>query len=68
MPTPSVLFAGFIFGLIGLVVLGYGKKYEQLPTILIGVVYCISPYLIHNLWLLYGLGVALAVGLYLNRH
>ena len=58
---PYNILAGIIFGTIGLGAFSYGKKLELWQPIMIGLCLMIYPYLISNLWLLWGIGVGLLV-------
>jgi hypothetical protein len=58
------LLAGFIFGTIGMGAFAYGKKLDLWQPRLIGVALMIYPYLVSNLWVLWGIGVGLLVTLW----
>jgi hypothetical protein len=61
---PSVLFSGFILGVIGWGVFSYGRKLQLWQPKVIGLVMMIYPYFFSNLWLLWGIGVGLLVTLW----
>jgi hypothetical protein len=44
---------------IGLVLLMYGRRQSRIPQLAIGLVLCIFPYFVSNLWLMGGITVAL---------
>jgi len=67
MPTPAVLFAGLLFGFVGLGVFLYGKKQAKLVPLLAGLVLMILPYVIDDARLLYAGGLALCGALYWFR-
>lgn len=62
------ILAGFIFGTIGMGAFGYGKKLDLWQPRLIGVALMIYPYLVSNLWALWGIGVGLLVLLWFYHH
>ncbi|MES2660187.1 MAG: hypothetical protein V4689_16305 [Verrucomicrobiota bacterium] len=61
------LLAGFIFGTIGMGSFSYGKKLDLWQPRVIGVALMVYPYLVGNLWLLWGIGVALLVTLWFHH-
>jgi len=65
--SPANLFAGLLFGAIGLAVFSYGKKMTVVKPMIIGVALMAYPYFVSQTWALYGIGVALCVALYLFR-
>ncbi|MES2935037.1 MAG: hypothetical protein V4805_16285 [Pseudomonadota bacterium] len=67
LPSPAAIFALILFGTIGLAAFVYGKKTAQFKTIFIGIGLMVYPYFVSQAWLLYGIGVALCVGLYFFR-
>jgi hypothetical protein len=67
MPSPAVLFAGLIFGVIGLAAFTYGRKATRWQTMLIGFLLMVFPYFIDSTWLLYGVGAALTGALFVFR-
>jgi len=68
MPSPAVLFAGLIFGLIGIAAFNYGRKNALWRPMSIGLVLIAFPYFISQTWLLYMIGLALCGALYIWRH
>ncbi len=58
---PLQLLAGFIFGTLGWGVWRYGRTLDRWKPKLIGVALMTYPYLVPNLILLWGIGVALLV-------
>jgi hypothetical protein len=67
LPTPAALFAGILFGAVGLGVFIYGKKQMRLVTMLIGLLLMFLPYMIGNTVGLYLAGGALCAALYWFR-
>jgi hypothetical protein len=67
LPSPAVLFAGLLFGIIGLAAFTYGKKSTKWKPMIIGVVLMVFPYAVDEVWLLYAIGVALCAALYVFR-
>ena len=45
----------------------YGKKSQRLFPLLAGILMCAYPYFINNVWILWGVTVALIVALYILR-
>ena len=67
LPSPAVLLAGLIFGVIGAAAFMYGKKQARFSPMAIGIALMGYPYFIERTWLLYTVGVALCAGLYVFR-
>lgn len=67
MPGFDYLFAGLLFGSVGLAAFVYGKKNASWRPMVVGVVLMVYPYFIEQAWLLYGLGVALCAALFFWR-
>jgi hypothetical protein len=67
LPSASNLFAGILFGAIGLAAFLYGKKALSWKPMVIGVVLMVYPYFIDTTWLLYLIGVALSASLFIFR-
>lgn len=57
--TPSAIFAGFIFGVLGMYFLKRGKNEAELPLFAVGLILVIYPYFVENVFLLWGIGVGL---------
>lgn len=65
--SPSTLFAGVIFGSVGLGYLMYGKRQAKLIPLLCGLVLSALPYFISNMVLLIAVGlVVMAVPLFIR--
>jgi len=68
LPSPAYLFGALLFGIIGLAAYRYGKKASlEIPKWL-GVALMLYPYAISETWLLYAVGAALCIGVYVYRH
>lgn len=65
MLTPENLLASMIFGAFGLGAFIYGKKNALLKPMLLGLALMVYPYFVENTLMLYGVGIALTVGLFL---
>jgi hypothetical protein len=68
MPSPAYLFGAIVFGIIGYAAYRYGKKTSAPYVKWIGVALMLYPYAISNTWLLYIVGIALSVSLYVFRN
>jgi hypothetical protein len=67
LPSPAYIFGAIVFGLIGLVAFRRGRKSGRRLTLWLGVALMLYPYAVSPTWLLYALGIALCVGLWLDR-
>jgi len=67
MPSPAVLFAWLIFGVVGFAAFTYGRKRGLWRLIGIGVALMAFPYFVSQAWLLYAIGLALCGALYIWR-
>jgi hypothetical protein len=67
MPDPLTMFGLLFFGLIGFAAFLYGKKSSRWKTMAIGVVLMVYPYFVPQTWLLYSIGSALCIGLFVFR-
>jgi hypothetical protein len=65
--SPANLFAGLIFGSVGLVAFMYGKKRALWRPMIIGVALMAYPYFISGTFFLYLIGIALTAALYFWR-
>ena len=61
------LFVPMFFGTVGLAAFVYGKKSFNWKPMVIGVALMVYPYFIGNALLLYSIGIALCVSLYVFR-
>ena len=67
LPSPAYLFGAILFGIIGFAAYRYGKKTAMIHPRWIGIVLMLYPYAISRTWLLYAVGGALCVALYILR-
>jgi hypothetical protein len=67
MPTPANLFGAIAFGIVGMGAFMYGKKIAGMRAMGIGVALMVYPYFIDPTWLLYTIGLALTVALFVFR-
>jgi hypothetical protein len=67
LPSPAYIIGAVIFGIIGFVAYRYGRKMSLPVPLWIGVALMLYPYAISQTWLLYAVGVALCVALYVWR-
>ncbi len=67
LPRPAYLIGAIVFGLVGMAAFRIGRKEKKSRTLWLGVALMVYPYAISRTWLLYGVGLALCAGLYLNR-
>ena len=66
LPSPAYIFGAIVFGLIGWVAFRHGRKVGRAPTRWLGVALMLYPYAVSRTWLLYGVGLALCLGIYLD--
>jgi hypothetical protein len=67
LPSPAYIFGAVVFGLAGIAAYRYGKKAARARTKWLGVALMLYPYAISATWLLYVVGAALCVAVYLDR-
>ncbi|MDL2338413.1 MAG: hypothetical protein QFE16_11275 [Pseudomonadota bacterium] len=67
LPTAAYILGSIVFGLIGWAAFRQGRKSGRRRTVWLGVGLMIYPYAISRTWLLYAVGIALCVGLVLDR-
>src|ERR1017187_8583510 len=60
----AILFAGLIFGSIGIGAWIYGKRQSSAAHMILGALLIAYPYFTGNLFLLYGIGIALTCALF----
>jgi hypothetical protein len=65
--SPAALFGSFLFGAIGLAGFIYGKRLVLWKPMAIGVALMAYPYFVAETWLLYAIGGALCLGLFIFR-
>ncbi len=67
LPSPAYIFGVIMFGLIGLAASRSGRKSGHRTTLWLGVALMLYPYAISSTWILYAVGVALCLGIILDR-
>ena len=67
LPPPGALLAMMLFSVIGLGAFMYGKKAASWRALVIGVALMVYPYFVDALWLLWAIGAALTVALFIWR-
>ena len=68
LPSPSIILAAILFGMIGTVAFFYGKKQKKPRALGLGVALCVYPYFIlDNEWLMWLVGAALTAAVFLWR-
>ena len=67
LPTPSYLAGAILFGIIGYVAFRRGRKSSRPELTWAGLALMLYPYAISQTWLLWLIGLALCVWLYLKR-
>jgi hypothetical protein len=65
--SPAALFGSLLFGTIGLGVFMYGKKMVLWKPMVVGVILMAYPYFVPQTWLIYTIGCALCLVLYVVR-
>lgn len=64
----SALIAGFVFGVFGVYFIKDGKRQALVSLVLVGLALLVYPYFIENIYLIWGIGVALlAYGFWLRQ-
>ena len=66
LPSPAYIFGIVLFGIIGYAAYRYGKKASLPTTKWIGIALMLYPYAISATWLLYAVGTALCIGLFIS--
>jgi hypothetical protein len=67
MPSPAVVFAWLIFGVVGIAACTYGWKKGLWQQMGIGLALMAFPYFVSQTWLLYAIGLALCGALFIWR-
>lgn len=67
MPSGSALIGSLLFGAIGYAAFSYGKKSASTRPIVFGVALMVFPYFVTRTWLMYMVGSALCLALYMLR-
>jgi hypothetical protein len=67
LPTPAYIFGVIIFGVIGLVAWRWGRRSGRRPTKWLGVALMLYPYVVARTWMLYSVGVALCIAIFVDQ-
>ncbi len=67
LPTPAYLVGALLFSVIGYVAFRYGRRRDHRRTMWLGVALMFYPYVVPWTWLLYALGIALCVGIWVDH-
>ena len=62
----NALLASLVPSSIGLVMFMYGKRQGRAPHMVVGIVMMIYPYLVPNIFLMFGIAAVLSLGLWLG--
>jgi hypothetical protein len=63
----TTIMLGLLFGSIGVAFFIYGKKQQRLVPFVAGVGLCVFPYVVHNPWIVLGVGLLLTASPWLFR-
>ena len=66
-PTPAYIVGVVLFGLLGMMAYYVGKRRQRRATKWLGVALMLYPYVVSPTWLLYTVGAALCLGVWLDR-
>jgi surface polysaccharide O-acyltransferase-like enzyme len=66
-PSAANLFASVLFGIIGYAAFRYGRKTKSKNPVYIGLLLMLYPFVVSQTWVMYVVGVALCVALYVFR-
>ncbi len=67
LPSPAILLASIVFGLIGFVAFNYGRKNILFGPMVTGVALMVFPYFVDQAWASYLVGLVLCGVLYVWR-
>ena len=67
MNSPALLMWGMLFGAIGFGFFLYGKQQQSVVPLCVGIVLCVFPYFIADVYVLVGVGVILVAIPYFVR-
>lgn len=65
-PSPAYILGAVVFGCLGIAAYYYGKRRARPRTRWLGVALMLYPYVVGQTWLLYVVGVALCIGIWLD--
>jgi hypothetical protein len=67
LPSPAYIFGTIVFGLVGFAAYVRGKRAASPQTKWLGVALMFYPYAVSQTWLLFAIGAALCVGLFVAQ-
>ena len=67
LPSPAYIVGVILFGLIGMVAFYIGRHQSRPRIKWLGVALMFYPYVVPSTWLMYAIGVALSVGVWMDR-
>ena len=67
LSDPAFLFGSILFGAVGLAAFVYGKKLALWKPMVLGIALMAYPYFVSRTWVMYGVGVALSVLIFVLR-
>ncbi|MEO5734576.1 MAG: hypothetical protein ABIN96_02450 [Rubrivivax sp.] len=67
LPSPAYVLGAIVFGLIGFAAFRFGRRQGRPLTLWLGVVLMLYPYAVSRTSWLYGVGLALCIGLVADR-
>jgi len=62
--SPAALFLSLLIGAVGTGLLLYGRKQQRWPQMVGGVILCVYPYFVPNVWVMSGIAVALCAAVW----
>lgn len=68
LPSPAYIVGAVVFGLIGIAAYRWGKRTGRPRSKWLGVALMFYPYAIAQTWLLYVVGAALCLGIFIDRN
>ncbi|MBS0449167.1 MAG: hypothetical protein JSR59_24865 [Proteobacteria bacterium] len=66
LPSPAYIAGVILFGIVGIVAWVYGRRIKRQSTRWLGLALMFYPYVVWQTWLLYGVGVALCVWIWMD--
>ena len=66
LPSPAYIVGLIVFGILGMAAFYYGRRQDRRNTKWLGVALMLYPYAVASTWLLWAVGAALCVGVWLD--
>jgi hypothetical protein len=66
LPSPAYIFGAIIFGIVGYIAFRRGRKNSQPVLVWTGVALMLYPYAVQQTWLMWAVGAALSVWVYVK--